>query len=394
LFQRSRVEQELDEELRYHLDREIEEQVAIGVPADEARLAALRSLSNLEQRREECRDMRGLNLLDNIANDIRFALRQLRKDVDFTTTAILMVALGISSSVAIFAFVDAALVKPLPYKNPEQLVGIYEKLEPQCRFCNLSWLDYLDWKRLNSAVDSLDVYEGRGYTLTRTTGPQPVPGARVSDGFFRTLGVQPSVGRDFYAGEDKAGAPHTAIISYAAWEKHFSGITDILGRKVVLNRVPYEIVGVLPKDFHFAPAGVAEFWLPFQPESECDLRRSCHGLYGVGRLKAGVTVDAALANFVSIATQLQKQYPDTNRDQGANVRPLTEVIVGDIRPILIVLMTGAGLLLLIAMVDVLGLLLVRSEGRTPAEPAGRQRAESNGRRTHGRARVVSAEARW
>ena len=103
---------------------------------------------------------------------------------------------------------------------------------------------------------------------------------------------------------------------------------------------------------------MAEFWLPFQPESECDLRRSCHGLYGVGRLKAGVTVDAALANFVSIATQLQRQYPDTNRDQGANVKPLTEVIVGDIRPILIVLMTGAGLLLLIATVDVVGLLLV------------------------------------
>jgi predicted permease len=363
LFRRRKVEDDLDEELRYHLEREIDEAVAAGASREEARLAALRSIGGLEQSKEECRDMRGLKPLDTFINDVRFAVRQLRKNLEFTSTAVLRLSLGLCSSLAIFAFVDAALIKPLPYRDPARLVGVYERVDPQCIRCNLSWLDYLDWKKENTSFAAFDVYNASGFALTTPSGPVPVHGARVSDGFFRTLGVSPILGRDFYPGEDQPSAGRTVILSYGAWRTQFAGARDVLGRTVVLNGTPSVVVGVLPKNFHFAMVGPADYWLPFHPESECDLRRSCHSIYGVARLKNGVSVDAARANVVSIAQQLEKLHPDSNRNQGGNVVALGQVIVGDIKPILLVLMAGAILLLLIATVDVAGLVLVRSENR-------------------------------
>lgn len=363
LFRRKQVEEDLDEEFRYHLEREIDENIAAGMSREDARLLALRAIGSLEQRREDCRDMRGLNPLDHLANDIRFACRQLRMNAEFAVTAILILALGMCSTIAIFAFVDAALIKPLPYERPGRLLGVFEKIDPWCPRCNLSWLDYLDWKSQNSTFASLDVYQRRGYTMTDRAGAVPVHAARVSDGFFRTLGVAPALGRDFYKGEDQAGAARTVILSYDTWLRRFGGRPNVVGHAVTLDRIPRVIVGVLPKDFHFARVGRAEFWIPFHPETECDLRRSCHTLYGVGRLKDGVSDAAALANLVSIAKALEKLHPDSNRNQGANIAALSEVITGDITPVLVVLMGGAALLLLIALVDVAGLLLVRSENR-------------------------------
>src|ERR1700691_4436619 len=148
LFSRAKVEQDLDEELQYHLERQIEEDVARGMNREDARRAALKAFHGLAQRKEECRDMRGWNLMDNLMQDLRFTLRQLKKNPGFTSTAILMLALGICASVAIFAFVDAALLKPLPYRNPSTLLGVYEHI-PQCPRCNLSYPDYVDWKKLN-----------------------------------------------------------------------------------------------------------------------------------------------------------------------------------------------------------------------------------------------------
>jgi predicted permease len=363
LFLRRQVETDLDEEFRYHLEREIDENIAAGMSREEARRSALRAIGGLEQRKEDCRDMRGLNPLDHIVNDVRFAVRQLLKNPEFAGTAIVMLALGMCSSTAIFAFVDAALIKPLPYEKPERLLGIFEKIDPWCDRCNLSWLDYLDWKKQNATLASLDVFQERGSTMTGPAGAVPVHAVRVSDGFFRTLGVAPVLGRDFYRGEDQPAAARSVILSYATWQRQFGGQPNVFGQTVVLDRVPRVIVGVLPKDFHFAPVGFAEFWTPFQAETECDLRRSCHSLRGVGRLKDGVSAAAVLANLISIAKALEKVHPDSNRNQGANVAALGDVIAGDIKPVLLVLMAGAALLLLIAIVDVAGLVLVRSENR-------------------------------
>ncbi|HEY3443548.1 MAG TPA: ABC transporter permease [Paludibaculum sp.] len=362
LFSRTAVEQELDEELQYHLEREMEAHAAAGLSPEQARGKALASIAGYEQRKEECRDMRGLNLLDNLVQDIHFAIRQLRKNPGFTSTAIFMLALGMCAAVAIFAFVDAALLKPLPYRDSTRLVGVYETV-PMFPRSNLSYHDYLDWKKLNTVFSSLDVYQRRGYLLRTAAGLQAARGARISDGFFRTLGVSPVVGRDFYAGEDLPSAAHTVMLSYGAWQKRYGGKNDVVGQTVELDGVSATIIGVLPSDFHFPLAEPAEFWTTMHATGDCDLRRSCHSLYGVARLKDGVSIDAALSNVQAIAKQLERQYPESNRNQGATLTMLSDVIVGDIRPILLVLLGGAGLLLLIAGVNIASLLLVRCESR-------------------------------
>jgi macrolide transport system ATP-binding/permease protein len=300
--------------------------------------------------------------LENLLADLRFSIRQLRKNPGFTSTAVFLLALGMCASVAMFAFVDAALFKPLPYRNPSRLVGVYESI-PLCPQCNLSYLDYLDWKKLNTVFTSLEAYQHNGFIVSTPAGAQPARGARVSDGFFRTLGVTPVLGRDFYAGEDLPAAPRTVLLSYAAWQKRYGGRKDVLGHVVTLDGVANTIIGVLPSQFHFAPAEPAEFWTALHASSECEQRRSCHDLFGVARLKDGISIQSALADTALIAQQLERQYPDSNHGQGASVIPLTEVIVGNIRPILLVLLSGAGLLLLIASVNVASLLLVRADGR-------------------------------
>jgi predicted permease len=300
--------------------------------------------------------------MNGLTQDLRYALRQLRKSPGFACTAILILSLGIAASVSIFGFVDAALIKPLPYPNPNRLVDVTESAAMFPR-ANLSYPDYLDWKRLNQVFSSMDVYTGNGYLLRTSTGTEPVPGERVSDGFFRTLGIVPMLGRDFYVGEDLPGAPRTILLTFASWQKRFGGRKDVIGETISLSGTPNTIIGVLPQDFQFAPGGDAEFWAPLHASDACALRRSCHNFNGIGRLKDGVSVEMALANMKAIARQLELQYPGDNRGQGAAVASLSAVIVADVRPILLVLLSGAGLLLLIACVNVSSLLLVRSESR-------------------------------
>lgn len=355
-------DKELTAEIDSHLQLHIDDNLRTGMTPEQARRDAILKLGSVESTKEACRDGSTVPLLDNLLRDSRFAIRQLGKNPGFTFTAILMLALGICASLAIFAFVDAALIKPLPYPNPSRLVHVTESV-PLFPRANISYLDYLDWKRLNLVFSSLDVYTATGYLLNTPGGTEPVPAERVSDGFFRTLGITPLLGRDFHAGEDLPGTPNTVMVSYATWQKRFGGRRDIIGQSLTLSGVPYTVIGVLPQTFQFAPRGGAELWTTLHASGTCDLRRSCHNLDGIGRLKDGVSVQAALANMKSIAKQLEKQYPDSNRGQGASVLPLYDVIVGDIRPILLVLLSGAGLLLLIACVNVASLLLVRSESR-------------------------------
>ena len=300
--------------------------------------------------------------MNGLVQDLRYAFRQLRKSPGFAFTATLILALGMGASVSIFGFVDAALIKPLPYKDPTRLIDVTESVAMIPR-ANLSYPDYLDWKKLNQVFSSLDVYNGTGYLVRTSAGTEPVPGMRVSDGFFHTLGITPVLGRDFYAGEDLPSAPKSVILSYATWQKRFGGRKDAAGETVTLSGVPYVIVGVLPQDFQFALGRNEEFWTTLHASDYCGLRRGCHNLYGIGRLKDAVSVEMARAEMETIARQLEMQYPTDNRGQGASVLPLSEVVVKDIRPILLVLLGGAGLLLVIACVNVSSLLLVRSESR-------------------------------
>ncbi len=362
LFPATRRDRELADEIESHLQLHIADNLRAGMHPDEARREALLKLGGVEPTKEACRDRRTIPILENLLRDARYAIRQLRKNPGFAGTAVLVLGLGVCASVAIFAFVDATLIKPLPYRDPARLVGLFETVQ-FCPRCPLSYPDYLDWKRLNKVFTAVDAFEGTGFTLRTAAGAEMVGGAQVTAGFFNTLGVAPALGRDFRPGEDSPAAPRTVLLSYAAWQKRYAGNTSILGQTVTLNGGANTIVGVLPADFHFAAAGEPEFWAALHTTvNSCYQQRGCHSLHGLARLRDGVSVQAADANIKLIAGELQKQY-QSNRGQGGSVIALTELEIGRIRPILIVLLCGAGLLLLIACVNVTSLVLVRAESR-------------------------------
>ncbi|HZZ40804.1 MAG TPA: ABC transporter permease [Acidobacteriaceae bacterium] len=361
LFRRGQFGQELDEEMAFHqeqMERELREQ---GKTREEARYAAMRTFGNTERMRERSHDAIGFSM-ETVAQDVRFSLRQMKRNPGFAVTAVLVLTMGIAASTAIFGFVDAALIRPLPYAQPSQLVVLYETTTMGKRY-HLSYLDYLDWKRENTVFQSIDLYTPSGFTLKTPDGLQAVTGSGVTAGFFRELGVVPAIGRDFRPVDDQASAPRTVLLSYSTWQTRYGGRKDVLGQTVVLDGNPNEIVGVLPQSFHFAPAEPAEFWTTARASDQCEKMRGCKNFFGVARLKPGVSFQAAFADIQTIAEQLAREYPDANQNRGAYMMALTEVIVGDTRPILLALLGGAALLLLIAAVNVASLLLVRSESR-------------------------------
>jgi macrolide transport system ATP-binding/permease protein len=352
----------LSEEIQFHIERQIEENIARGMTPMRARSAAMADFGSVACTTENSYRARGATWIDDLIQDVRYSWRTLTKTPSFTLITVLTLALGIAAGVSIFSFVDAALLKPLPYPQPNRLVEVMESL-PLLPRANLSYPDFLDWKRSNQVFRAMDAFRPTAFLLKTPAGTEPVPGELVSDGFFRTLGIAPLLGRDFYTGEDLPIGPRSVILSYSTWQKHYGGQKDVIGRTVALSGIPYTIVGVMPQDFEFAPRNNAEFWTTLNADDACSMRRDCRNLTGLARLRDGVSVEVALANMVSIARQLEEQYPTTNRDQGANVLSLSEATVGDIRPILLILMAGAGLLLLIASINVSSLLLLRSEGR-------------------------------
>ncbi len=362
LFSNERRETEMAEEIQSLLEMHIAENLRAGMTPVQARREALLKLGGVEPFKEAYRDRSTVPLLEHLMLDLRFTARQLRRTPAFAATVMLVLALGMCANVAIFAFVDAALIKPLPYPDPTRLMAVSEASGPFPR-ANLSYLDYQDWKQFNTAFRSLDVYSGGGFLFSTPTAVEPTEAGRVSAGFLRTLGVTPLLGRDFSAIEEAPGGPHVVMLSYRTWQQRFGGRSDVVGQGVTLSGEAYTVIGVLRADFHFAPLGAAEFWTTIDQKGSCEIRRSCHNLDGVARLKDGVTILNALANLAAVARQLEQQFPDSNRERGASVIPLTEEISGNFRPILMVLMGGAGLLLLIASVNVASLVLARSEGR-------------------------------
>jgi macrolide transport system ATP-binding/permease protein len=361
LFGRGRFGSELEEEMAFHRAQAEQEFVAGGMTPEAARYAAMKQLGNEEKLREQSHE-EVVFRVETVVQDLRFGLRQWRKNPGFALTAVLILALGTGVSVAIFGFVDAALLEPLPYANPGRLMSVNESNLEAPRW-PLSYPDYLDWQRLNKSFSSLDVYNGSGYLLRTPSGAEPVEGERVSGSFFQTLGVHPMLGRDFNAGEDRPGGPNVVILSYGAWLHRFGARRDLVGKTVDLDNEAYTIIGVLPRTFSFARAGDAEFWISINTLSHHEQMRIFYNFWGIGRLRDRVTVQAALTEMTAISKQLQQQYPTSDRYEGASIVPLSEIIVGDVRPILLTLLGGAGLLLLIACVNMASLLLVQSESR-------------------------------
>jgi predicted permease len=319
--------------------------------------------------------MRHVNVVDHGVQDLRFALRQLLKHRGFACTAVSVLALGIGGSVAIFGFVDSALIKPLPYRDPSRLVTVFAARPdsgPRQTRGAVSYLDFIDWRSRNRAFESIAAYDVRGgFTLTTPSGPLPVAGSRVTSGFFRTLGVTPALGREFRPDEEGRSAPPTVVLSYSAWQNRFGGRGDILGRHVTLQSPwlsgaePHVVIGVMPRDFHFALAEHAEFWATIRGPQACWNRRGCRSLETVARLADDLSMQRATAEMTSVIEQLRAAYPDDHRNQETGkLVPLRDVVLGDVRPILLMFLSGAALLLVIACMNVVSLLLARSENRT------------------------------
>lgn len=361
LFRRNRLADEIRAELDSHLALRTEDNRALGMSPASARRNARVRFGNPQVIRENVTDADAVLGLEGFWLDLRYGLRQLRRNPGFATIAIGVLALGICASTAIFAFVDSVLIRPLPYRDPARLVGLFETNPLGPRF-HLSYLDYLDWKRMTTTLETVEVYGGGPYAMQTSSGIERIDSMTASAGFFRLLGVQPVLGRDFRDGEDRPAAPNVALISYATWQKRYGGQTDVLGKTVTLDNVPITIIGVLPRDFSFAGAGRAEFWTALHADDKPDTRGE-HSLSGLGKLKPDVTVAQAQADMSNVAAILAKQYPGYDDGRGATVPSWTEVVTGKLRPILILLMSGAVLLLVIACINVCSLLLVRAENR-------------------------------
>jgi macrolide transport system ATP-binding/permease protein len=362
LFSRQRRYYEISDSIREHLEEKIADLMDRGTSRKEAERTARREFGNATLIEQRSREVWQWPTLESIVADLRYTFRQLCRAPGFAVTAIVVIALGIGASVAIFAFVDAALLEPLPYADPNRLMAVNES-SAESPLWPLAYPDFVDWQRVNKSLRSLDVFAGAGYLLRTRDGAEPVTAGRVSGGFFRTLGVRPILGRDFAASEDRLGGPNVTLISYGAWLHRFGGRNDVVGQTVSLDNTAYTILGVLPHRFSFALAGNAEFWVPINTLNPHEQTRNFFNFFGVGRLRDGVSRETAQAELTAIESQLQKQYPNQGRDLTAQVVPLTEVFVGNVRPILLTLLGGAVLLLVIACVNVASLVLVRSESR-------------------------------
>ena len=229
MFRRRRSTDDFAEEIKSHLELEADELQSEGLSEDEARRRARVEFGNVQSAQERFYLRSRIVWFDNLLRDIKFAIRQLAKNPGFTSVAILVLALGIGTSVAIFAFVDAALLEPLPYANPGRIMSVNES-DTELPGWPLSYPDFLDWQAQNKSFSSLDIYTGSGYLLRTSSGAEPVKGERVSGSFFQTLGVHPIMGRDFNPGEDRPGGPNVVILSYEAWIHRFGARPEVVGR--------------------------------------------------------------------------------------------------------------------------------------------------------------------
>jgi predicted permease len=370
LFHRRSVEYELDAELQFHLDRQIEENLGSGMAPGEARRAALRVIGGLTQYQEECRDMRRVKLIENFAQDLRFGLRTQRQAPAFAAVAILTLALGIGANTAIFSVVYAALLRPLPYRQPDRLITLGEVRSQEnlsgplsLESWNASYPDYLDWRAQSKTFESLAGFTGDGFTLRGAGEPETVLAAQATTNFFSTLGVKPFLGRDFHAGEDTAAGPYAAILTHSFWKNRFGGDARVIGRSIQLDSNSVTIVGVLPAGFEFAPQGNVKMWVPLHIAGDLVTRRSLRWMRVIGRLARGGTSAPARAEMDLINARLAAAYPGQNGAIRIVMAPLRDRIVGQIRPVLLVLFGAVGFVLLIACANIANLLMARAARR-------------------------------
>jgi putative ABC transport system permease protein len=367
LFRKKQTEQQLDDELASYLAETTSENIRRGMTPEDALQKARRDLDGMEQVKENVRDVRVGVSLDILMQDVRYAIRSLRKNPSFAAIAILTLALGIGANTTIFSVVNGVLLKPLPYPQPERVVTIWENHPTIGRLLTAAPANFYDWREQNHTFEkmaALDPYSD--LILTGEREPHRLIGADVTADFFPLFGVRMALGRSFQAAE-----PNVVVLSHSAWLKYFGGRRDIVGSQVRLNDTGYTVVGVLPRDFVLV-SNTADFqarrdfdiWtnlgLSKPPE---EWARSTHPLSVFGRLKPGVPLGSAQADLDRIALNLQRQYPDADKDHGIDIVPLAEHAVASVRTALVTLLAAVVLVLLIACANIANLLLTRAAAR-------------------------------
>jgi predicted permease len=368
LFHRRYWDAERARELEAYLEAETDENIARGMSPEEARYAAHRKLGNTTLIREEIYHMNSLGWLETVWQDLRYAVRMLRKSPGFTAVAVLMLGLGIGFTTTVFTAVNDFLLRPLPFYNSERLVVATQFTSKQDqiwgagRALDVDPPTYKYWRDQNHVFEEMAAWsEGtRQFNLTGPEGPERVPAMQVTKEFFHVLGINPLLGRTFSAAEDRTGGNHVALISHALWETRYGGDSHILGRTIILNGKDYAVIGVLPVGFRFSTFTEA-VWIPLA--ESLDYGHGGFFLTAIARLKPGVTLAEARANMDTMAAQLAQQFPQWNQNIRVEVEGLRERYARELHPALMALLAAAALVLLIACANLANLLLARGAER-------------------------------
>jgi putative ABC transport system permease protein len=300
------------------------------------------------------------SMLRDFWQDVRFGVRMLLKRRRFALLVVTILALGSGANAAIFSIVNAVLLRPLPYKEPDRLVAVSEKLR-QGNASTVSLPDFLDWRSNNKVFEQMAAYRWQAFSLTGRGEPEMVHGWYASADFFPLLGVKPALGRTFTAEEDRPGGTPVVVISYGLWQRHFGGDPNLIGQAITLNGTNYTVIGIAPQRFRFEEP--IDAWLPLGLWADDMMYRTFRSASAIARLKPNVTLEQARANMEMIGRQLEEQYPESNKGVRTEVVPLHDVLVQDARPALLVLLGAVGCVLAIACLNVAVLLIVRASSR-------------------------------
>ncbi len=365
LFRRNTVESELASELEFHVSRQEEKYLASGMDRAEAHRRARLDFGGIDPVKEQCRQARGVDLIETFWLDIRYGVRVLRKSPGFATAALLTLALGIGANTAIFSIVYGTLLRPLPYQDSSGLV-ILNETTPKVGSVSVSYLNFLDWRAQTRTFSQMAAVHSLEFSLAGAGEPENVTGLAVSSDFLSLLGVRPIIGRDFSQSEDQAGTAPIVLLSYPIWQSHFGGDVNAIGRAIALNGGSFTVVGVLPPGFRWLdkvdviePAGV---WIAKDGERVVN-RSERDDTVVVGRMAPGFTHRQARAEMEGIAARLAVAYPGANNQYSVEMRGIRDVLVGDIRTAVLVLFAAVFLVLLIACANVANLFLMRGAAR-------------------------------
>ena len=367
LFRKEQQSREFVEEIESHLLAHIEDNLRSGMSVEEARRQALVKLGGMQQLKENHQQRRSLSMLETLWSDMRFGMRMLRKNLGFTTVAMVTLALGIGGNTAIFSIVNGVLLNPLPFPQPDRLVTLHES-KPNFEQGSISYPNFLDWQKDNRTFSSMAISRRSTFSFTGRGEAEQLNAEFVSADFFPLLGVNPILGRTFTQAEEQPGAGPVAMISEGLWRRKFDGAADVLGKSITLDGRGYTIIGIIPARFHLHTPSFHEqdVYAPIRQWSNPLLmkRGAGLGIHGIGRLKPGVTLAQARADMDEITRSLATTFPDADHGISASMLPLKEQMVGDVRPFLLVLLVAVGFVLLIACVNVASLLMARSSARS------------------------------